>query len=90
MDSPQENGHQTPLSASRTSSNTNVNTSTDVSQEPDVLSNPKAAEIIEACKWKDISRLRSLAEAPGGFLSDTLRRQACRCSSVFTWVVYLD
>ncbi|CAG7566563.1 unnamed protein product [Fusarium equiseti] len=76
MDSPQENGHQTPLSVSRTSSNTNVNTSTDVSQEPDVLSNPKAAEIIEACKWKDISRLRSLAEAPGGFLSDTLRRQA--------------
>ncbi|KAJ4130030.1 GTPase-activating protein gyp8 [Fusarium equiseti] len=76
MDSPQENGHQMPLSASRTSSNTNVNTSTDVSQEPDVLSNPKAAEIIEACKWKDISRLRSLAEAPGGFLSDTLRRQA--------------
>ncbi|KAH7198607.1 rab-GTPase-TBC domain-containing protein [Fusarium flagelliforme] len=76
MDSPQENGHQTPLSASRTSSNTNVNTSTDVSQEPDVLSNPKAAEVIEACKWKDISRLRSLAEAPGGFLSDTLRRQA--------------
>jgi hypothetical protein len=76
MDSPQENGHQTPLSASRTSSNINVNTSTDVSQEPDVLSNPKAAEIIEACKWKDISRLRSLAEAPGGFLSDTLRRQA--------------
>ncbi|KAI1066646.1 hypothetical protein LB507_011122 [Fusarium sp. FIESC RH6] len=76
MDSPQENGHQTPLSASRSSSNTNVNTSTDVSQEPDVLSNPKAAEIIEACKWKDISRLRSLAEAPGGFLSDTLRRQA--------------
>ncbi|RBR22796.1 uncharacterized protein FIESC28_04359 [Fusarium coffeatum] len=76
MDGPQENGHQTPLSASRSSSNTNVNTSTDVSQEPDVLSNPKAAEIIEACKWKDISRLRSLAEAPGGFLSDTLRRQA--------------
>ncbi|KAJ4013918.1 GTPase-activating protein gyp8 [Fusarium irregulare] len=76
MDSPQENGHQTPLSASRSSSNTNANTSTDVSQEPDVLSNPKAAEIIEACKWKDISRLRSLAEAPGGFLSDTLRRQA--------------
>ncbi|RGP76799.1 GTPase-activating gyp10 [Fusarium longipes] len=77
MDSPQEFGRQSSMSASQTSSSsTNVNTSNDVSQEPDVLSNPKAAEIIEACKWKDISRLRSLAEGRGGFLSDTLRRQA--------------
>ncbi|KAL4726833.1 GTPase-activating protein gyp8 [Fusarium chlamydosporum] len=76
MDSPQENERQPSLSASQTSSSTNVNTSNDVSQEPDILSNPKASEIIEACKWKDISRLRSLAEAHGGFLSDTLRRQA--------------
>jgi hypothetical protein len=41
------------------------------------LSDPKAAEILDACRWKDIGRLRSLAEARGGFLSDVLRRQAC-------------
>ncbi|RGP74962.1 GTPase-activating gyp10 [Fusarium sporotrichioides] len=76
MDSSQEFDRQTPLSASQTSSSTNVNTSNDVSQEPDILSNPKAPEIVEACKWKDIGRLRSLAESHGGFLSDTLRRQA--------------
>ncbi|KAF4340340.1 TBC domain protein [Fusarium beomiforme] len=75
MDSPCDNDSNSPLLASRTSS-INVNTNTDVSQEPDVLSHPKAAEIIEACKWRDIGRLRSLAEAHGGFLSDTLRRQA--------------
>ncbi|KAF9784813.1 hypothetical protein IL306_007086 [Fusarium sp. DS 682] len=75
MDSPCDNGKNSPLSASRTSS-INANTNTDVSQEPDVLSHPKAADIIEACKWRDISRLRSLAETHGGFLSDTLRRQA--------------
>ncbi|KAM0302605.1 hypothetical protein HYE67_009780 [Fusarium culmorum] len=76
MDSSQEFDRQTPLYASQTSSSTNVNTSDDVSQEPDIMSNPKASEIIEACKWKDISRLRSLAEGHGGFLSDTLRRRA--------------
>ncbi|WKT41624.1 Rab-GTPase-TBC domain [Fusarium oxysporum f. sp. vasinfectum] len=37
---------------------------------------PLSFNIIEACKWRDIGRLRSLAEAHGGFLSDTLRRQA--------------
>ncbi|KAL3607180.1 GTPase-activating protein gyp8 [Fusarium poae] len=76
MDSTQEFDRRTPLSASQTSSSTNVNTSDHVSQEPDIMSNPKAPEIIEACKRKDLGRLRSLAESHGGFLSDTLRRQA--------------
>ncbi|EXK44247.1 hypothetical protein FOXG_04174 [Fusarium oxysporum f. sp. lycopersici 4287] len=76
MDSPRDSDNKSPLSFSRTSSNTNANTNTDISQEPDILSHPKAADIIEACKWRDIGRLRSLAEAHGGFLSDTLRRQA--------------
>ncbi|EEU34378.1 uncharacterized protein NECHADRAFT_96773 [Fusarium vanettenii 77-13-4] len=44
--------------------------------QDDALSDPKAAEILDACRWKDIGRLRSLAEARGGFLSDVLRRQA--------------
>ncbi|KAF5656431.1 GTPase-activating gyp10 [Fusarium heterosporum] len=64
------------LSSSRSSSQTNVNTNEDVSQEPDVLSHPKAAKILDACKWRDIGGLRALAEAHGGFMSDTLRRQA--------------
>ncbi|KAM0210255.1 hypothetical protein ACHAPA_006933 [Fusarium lateritium] len=75
MESPQDNDRHS-LSSSRSSSNTNVNTNKDVSDEPDVLSHPKAEKILEACKWRDIGRLRALAEAHGGFLSDTLRRQA--------------
>ncbi|KAF4958839.1 hypothetical protein FSARC_10915 [Fusarium sarcochroum] len=83
MDSPRRRNssslsseRQTPPSASRTSSSTNLNTNADVTQEPDILSHPKTAEILEACKWRDISRLRALSEAHGGFLSDTLRREA--------------
>ncbi|KAF5595631.1 TBC domain-containing protein [Fusarium pseudocircinatum] len=78
MDSPRESDNKSPLSFSRTSSNTNTNANTniEISQEPGMLSHAKAADIIEACKWRDIGRLRSLAEAHGGFLSDALRRQA--------------
>jgi hypothetical protein len=38
--------------------------------------NEKTVEILDACKWRDIARLRSLAETPGGFLDDDLRRAA--------------
>ncbi|EWG47053.1 hypothetical protein FVEG_07291 [Fusarium verticillioides 7600] len=78
MDGPRDSDNKSPLSFSRTSSNANINanTSIEISQEPDMLSHTKAADIIEACKWRDIGRLRSLAEAHGGFLSDPLRRQA--------------
>jgi TBC1 domain family member 20 len=37
----------------------------------------KATKILEACKWRDIETLRSLATSEGGLLSDDLRRQAC-------------
>lgn len=37
----------------------------------------KQAEIIDACTWGDVARLRSLADSPGGFLTDALRRAAC-------------
>lgn len=37
----------------------------------------KAADILEACKWKDTQRLRDLAVSEGGLLSDEIRRQAC-------------
>ncbi|KAK5998201.1 GTPase-activating protein gyp10 [Cladobotryum mycophilum] len=36
----------------------------------------KTSDILEACKWRDATRLRSLAESDGGFLSDTLRQTA--------------
>ncbi|KHN97878.1 Rab-GAP/TBC domain protein [Metarhizium album ARSEF 1941] len=36
----------------------------------------KAEAVRDACKWKDIARLRSLAESTGGLLNDELRRSA--------------
>ncbi|KAI5466574.1 rab-GTPase-TBC domain-containing protein [Mariannaea sp. PMI_226] len=36
----------------------------------------KREEILDACNWRDIGRLRSLAEGRGGLLSDALRRLA--------------
>ncbi|TVY21397.1 GTPase-activating protein gyp10 [Lachnellula arida] len=38
--------------------------------------NAKAPKILEACKWKDVHKLRALATSEGGLLSDDLRRQA--------------
>ncbi|KAF4984391.1 hypothetical protein FZEAL_414 [Fusarium zealandicum] len=88
--SPLGSARQTPA-VSRTSSNTNVNprlssrsrsashansSSDDAEQEKALNSTPKAYIILEACKRKEISRLRCLAESPGGFLTDTLRRRA--------------
>lgn len=37
----------------------------------------KAADILEACKWKDTQRLRELALSEAGLLSDEIRSQAC-------------
>jgi hypothetical protein len=39
----------------------------------------KATTILEACKWKDIEGLRTLATSEGGLVSDDVRRQACSC-----------
>ncbi|KID80621.1 Rab-GAP/TBC domain protein, partial [Metarhizium brunneum ARSEF 3297] len=36
----------------------------------------KAEAVRDACKWKDIAKLRSLAESTGGLLTDELRRLA--------------
>lgn len=49
-------------------------------EETDIASQ-KASEIFEACKWRDTTRLRLLAESPGGFLADECRRVACKWSS---------
>ncbi|KXX82128.1 GTPase-activating protein gyp10 [Madurella mycetomatis] len=36
----------------------------------------KRAAILEACRRRDLSALRALAESPGGFLTDSIRQQA--------------
>ncbi|KAG5925492.1 hypothetical protein E4U42_004230 [Claviceps africana] len=42
----------------------------------DVLYEKKSDAIREACKWRDATKLRDLAETTDGFLSDELRRLA--------------
>jgi hypothetical protein len=37
----------------------------------------KVRAIRDACKWRDLEKLRSLALSTGGFLSDDLRKIAC-------------
>jgi hypothetical protein len=37
----------------------------------------KAEAIQDACKWRDIAKLRSFAESAGGLLNDELRGIAC-------------
>ncbi|CAM1511136.1 Fc.00g086490.m01.CDS01 [Cosmosporella sp. VM-42] len=56
----------------RSTSSVNQEDDDDVSP----ASNQKAADILAACRWRDIGRLRLLAEAEGGFLTDALRRRA--------------
>jgi hypothetical protein len=49
---------------------------------PDVKSTAdiaKVASILDACKWRDITTLRTLATSDGGLISDEVRRQACQC-----------
>jgi hypothetical protein len=49
--------------------------------EPGVYaSNPVRRRVLDACERKDIDELRSIAIAPGGFLSDDLRSRACKSS----------
>lgn len=42
----------------------------------------KREVILEACRWRNLSSLRSLAESPGGLIDDRLRRAACACRTV--------
>ncbi|KAH7137123.1 rab-GTPase-TBC domain-containing protein [Dactylonectria estremocensis] len=60
-------------SSSSPSSNASVADNADDTGAP---SNPKVDDILAACKWRDVGRLRSLAEGKGGLLTDALRRQA--------------
>lgn len=38
----------------------------------------KALDILDACTRRDIDQLKRLAVSKGGFLSDVIRRQACK------------
>lgn len=38
----------------------------------------KEEAILRACKWRDLEALQTLAESPGGFLTDDIRQQACK------------
>ena len=46
--------------------------------KPDNRDKEKERAILKACRWKNLSELRCLAESPGGFLTDSLRQQACK------------
>jgi hypothetical protein len=41
--------------------------------------NAKVASILDACKLRDITTLKTLATSEGGLVSDEVRRQACQC-----------
>lgn len=48
--------------------------------QPDLLDTAraaKAANILDACNWKDVAALRTLAASEGGLVWDELRRRAC-------------
>jgi hypothetical protein len=40
----------------------------------------KVATIREACRWKEVEKLRALATSEGGLVLDEVRRQACSCT----------
>lgn len=44
----------------------------------DEAAEQKKKEILNACKTRDFAALRTLAASPGGFLTDTIRQQACK------------
>lgn len=46
---------------------------------PNGTTEQKKAAILEACRHRDLGVLRALAESPGGFLTDGIRQQACKC-----------
>ncbi|SPQ23720.1 80f825f7-5134-45c8-bb37-e3a80021d49e [Thermothielavioides terrestris] len=55
---------------------TNHNTRADGVDVADAAVDEKKKAILEACRRRDLDALRTLAESPGGFLSDNIRQQA--------------
>lgn len=53
-------------------------------KEADVKAHTQSAKvdkILDACRRRDIEELQSLAESPGGFVTDVVRQQACESKS---------
>lgn len=73
MDSSVPHSDGNGLSSSQTSG---VGHSDDMSEVP-TWELEKEKAVREACKWKDLDQLRTLAESRGGFLFDEVRQQAC-------------
>ncbi len=42
------------------------------------IDHEKELLILDACRWRNLDQLRALSESPGGFLTDDLRREACK------------
>ena len=70
------------IRVSKSSSQNSAGIDQEGKNDSDLSDSPKAADILAACKWRDIGQLRLLAEAEGGFLTDALRRQACTFESL--------
>ncbi|KAJ9131154.1 Rab-GTPase-TBC domain-containing protein [Pleurostoma richardsiae] len=64
------------FNSEKTSQSSISQTTETASDAPSGTDAEKAQEILDACRWKDIPKLQSLAESPGGFLTDTLRQEA--------------
>ncbi|KAH8889786.1 hypothetical protein GQ53DRAFT_651850 [Thozetella sp. PMI_491] len=53
-----------------------VSRSASYHSEPARRDPEKERQILEACKWRHLDKLRALAETSGGFLNDDIRQQA--------------
>lgn len=63
-----------------TSDTTEASTAADADADRDAEATSLArrqARILDACRRKDIEDLQAIAVSNGGFLSDTIRSQAC-------------
>ena len=56
------------------------------SDTTDPVARQKLEQIKAACLHHDIAELRHLAELPGGFVDDAMRRMACRSSIVMVYL----
>ena len=64
-------------SVSSRSSRTSSSLAPTTAESSPPLDEKKAQAILDACNFKNLDGLRALAESPGGFLTDSLRQQAC-------------
>jgi hypothetical protein len=44
----------------------------------DAAEDKRKGIILQACRQRDLDALRDIAQSSGGFLTDTIRQQACK------------